>query len=189
MLRHYAGLSEEHGATTSILKQADRPLVYTLRSDVGNHAIGAAPLQGERPNERKNRNMKIQLRGKPPPRRKSPQARMKSLPEDPFIPSYKTLRRPSKTRGTVREMLVGVTFQTTYEFFELLGGQGHGLLTSGDWWNGEGFFRFFHWLANRPSRWSATCNCSAAYRYRRGSTAAAPSGFRPYVGELVVTSW
>jgi hypothetical protein len=133
MLRHYAGLSEEHGATTSILKQADRPLVYTLRSDVGNHAIGAAPLQGERPNERKNGNMKIQLRGKPPPRRKSPQARMKSLPEDPFIPSYKTLRRPSKTRGTVREMLVGVTFQTTYEFIELLGGQGHGLLTSGDW--------------------------------------------------------
>jgi hypothetical protein len=126
MLRHYAGLSEEHGATTSILKQADRPLFYTLRSD-------AAPLQGEKPNERKNRNMKIQLRGKPPPRRKSPQARMKSLLEDPFIPSYKTLRRPSKPSGTVREMLVGVTFQTTYELFELLGGQGHGLVTSGDW--------------------------------------------------------
>jgi hypothetical protein len=26
------------------------------------------------------------------------------------------------------------------------------------------------------------------YRYRRGSTAAAPPGFGPYVGELVVTS-
>jgi hypothetical protein len=31
LLRHYAGLFEEDGATTLILKQADRPLVYALR--------------------------------------------------------------------------------------------------------------------------------------------------------------
>jgi hypothetical protein len=30
---------------------------------------------------------------------------------------------------------------------------------------------------------------SFGYRYRRESTAAAPPGFGPYVGELVVTSW
>ncbi|KAH0822482.1 hypothetical protein GEV33_000309 [Tenebrio molitor] len=38
MLRHYAGLFEEHGAKTPILKQADCPFVYTFRSDAGNHA-------------------------------------------------------------------------------------------------------------------------------------------------------
>jgi hypothetical protein len=89
MLDHYENLFEEHRATTPILKQADRPLVYTLRPDAGNHAIGAAPLQGEKPNRRKTRNMKPQLPGKPPPRRKPPPARKRSPPEDPHHTSAK----------------------------------------------------------------------------------------------------
>jgi hypothetical protein len=35
-------------ATTPILKQADRTLCYTLRTDASNYALGAALLQAER---------------------------------------------------------------------------------------------------------------------------------------------
>jgi hypothetical protein len=94
MLHHYGNLFAEHRATTPILKQADRPLVYTHRPNAGNHAIGAALLQGEKPNRRKTRNMKPQLPGKLPPRRKPPPARKRSPPEELII----SLQNPTSFR-------------------------------------------------------------------------------------------
>jgi hypothetical protein len=58
----------------------------TLAVHIYMSMIGVVPLQGERANEQKNRNMKTHLPGKSPPQRNPSQARKRSLPEDPFIP-------------------------------------------------------------------------------------------------------